>query len=147
MSRYNIPNSKSGRHNQRHTFRCCNSQHKPISTNIPYNGLMVKGRKSGNTTAPSPCRQNWILYVLNLCQDIPFHGSTKLKSLLRFDKLDIGNNHLLTDSGYDNNSYINLPFHRTLNQIYSSTNLLDDVILTEVIIRPTEKPRSVGPHK
>ena len=29
----------------------------------------------------------------------------------------------------------------------STTNLLDDVVLTEVVLRPTEKPRSVGQHK
>ena len=28
-SQYNVRNCKSGRHNRRHTFRCCNSQYKP----------------------------------------------------------------------------------------------------------------------
>ena len=51
------------------------------------------------------------------------------------------------DLGYDNHSCINFPFYGALNQVYSSTNLLDKVILTEVAIQPTIKPRSVGPHK
>ena len=56
-SQYDVQNCQSGRNNQRHTFKCCGSQYKPISTNIPYNGLMVKGRKSGNTKAPFPRKQ------------------------------------------------------------------------------------------
>ena len=69
-----------------------------------------------------------MLCALNLCQDV-------------------GNNHLSTDSGYDNYSCINFPFHGTLGQVYSSTNLPYKVILTKVIIQPTKKSRSVGPHK
>ena len=33
-----------------------------------------------------------------------------------------------------------------LIQVDLNTDLLDKVILTEVVTRPTEKPRSVGPH-
>ena len=89
-----------------------------------------------------------MLRALNLGQDANLCGSTRLKpSLLPFDELNIGNNHLLTDSGYDNHSCINFPFLCALNQIDSSTDLIDNMILTEVVLRPTEKPRSVGPHK
>ena len=34
-----------------------------------------------------------------------------------------------------------------LNQVDLNTNLLDNVILQQVVIQPTEKPRSVGPRK
>ena len=92
-SRYNVRNCKSGRHNQRHTFKYCRSQYNPVSTNNPCNGLMVKGRKSGITETPSPCRRNWILRALNHCQDITICESTKLKSsLLPFEELNMGNN-------------------------------------------------------
>ena len=64
-SRYHIRNCKSGRQNKRHTFRRHSSQHKPISTNIPYNGLMVKGKKKDNSKAPSPCRWDWMLCSLH----------------------------------------------------------------------------------
>ena len=37
--------------------------------------------------------------------------------------------------------------NHTLIQVGLNTDLLDKVILTEVVPRPTEKPRSVGPHK
>ena len=105
---------------------------------------MVKGRKSNNTKAPSPCRQNWVLCVPNLCQNVTLHGSTKLKPyLLPFEELDIGNDHLSIDSGYDNRSCINYPFYCALNQVDLSTDLLDKLILTKVVIQPTEKTRSV----
>ena len=52
-----------------------------------------------------------------------------------------------TDSGYDNHSCINFPFHSAINQVYSSTDLRDEVILTKVVIQPTKKTRSVDPHK
>ena len=64
-----------------------------------------------------------------------------------FDELDMGNDHLSTNSGSNNRSIINFPFHHALNQVDSNTDLLDRVILTKVALRSTEKPRSVGPHK
>ena len=69
-----------------------------------------------------------MLCALNICQDI-------------------GNDHLLTNSGYDNHSCINFLFHGAINQVDSSTDLLDKVDLTKVVKRPTKKPTSVGPHK
>ena len=128
-AQYNAQNCKSGRHNRRHTFRRCTSQYKPISTNIPYNDLMVNGRRSGNTKAPSPCRQNWMLRVLNHCQDITLNGSTKLmSSLLPLDESNMDNDHSSTNSGYKNHSSIIFPFHHALNQVDLSTNMLDKVI-------------------
>ena len=50
-------------------------------------------------------------------------------------------------SEHDNHFNINSPLHHALNQVDLNTNLLDEVILTEVVLRPTKKPRSVGPHK
>ena len=59
----------------------------------------------------------------------------------------MNNDHLSTNSKYNDHSVLNFPVQFTLNQVDSTTNLLDGVILTEVVIRPTEKPRSVSPHK
>ena len=88
-----------------------------------------------------------MLCALNICQDITLYGPTKLNSLWPFNKLDIGNDHLSTNSVYDNHSCKNFSFHSALNQVVLSTNLLDKVILTKIFIQPTEKPRSVGLHK
>ena len=80
-----------------------------------------------------------MLHSLNHHQDSTVREVIKLKSpLFPFDKLDIGNGDL---------SINYLPLHHALNQVDSNTNLLDEVILTEVVLLPTKKPRSVGPHK
>ena len=52
-----------------------------------------------------------------------------------------------TNSEYNDNSGINFSLQFTLNQVDSTTNLLDNVVLTEVFLRPTEKPWSVSPHR
>ena len=57
------------------------------------------------------------------------------------------NGDLLTKSVYDNRSNINFPLHHAFNQVDLNTDLLDKVTLTEVVLQPTEKPRSVGPKE
>ena len=59
----------------------------------------------------------------------------------------MSNGGLSTDSEYNNCYNTNFPLHHALNQVGLNTDLLDKVILTEVILGPTKKPRSVGPHK
>ena len=68
-------------------------------------------------------------------------------SLLPFEELNIDNGDLLTNSEYYDRSNTNIPLHHALNQVDSNTNLLDKLILTEVVLQSTEKPRCVGPHK
>ena len=109
---------------------------------------MVKGRKGDNSKTPSPCRRSMMLYSINHSQDSTVHENTKLKSpLLSFNKLNMGNGDLSTNSIYYNRSNINFPLHHDLNQVDLNTNLLDKVMLTEVVLRPTKKQRGVGPHK
>ena len=55
-SHYDVRNCKSGRHNRRHSFKRHRPRYKPISTNIPYDGLKVKGRK--DYKAPSHVEKN-----------------------------------------------------------------------------------------
>ena len=81
-------------------------------------------------------------------QDAIIYRSTRFKSsLLHFNELNIDNNHLSTNSKYDDHSGINFSLQFALNQIDSTTNLLNDVVLPEIVLRPTEKPRSAGPDK
>ena len=92
---------------------------------------MVKGRKSGNTKAPSPRKQNQMLRSLNRCQDITGCENTTLKSsILPFEELNMGNGDLSTNLEYDRRSNINFPLHLTLNQVDSNTNMLNEMILT-----------------
>ena len=100
---------------------------------------MVKRRKKGDTKAPSPCRQNWILCSLNYFQDITVCGNTKLKSsFLPFEELKMGDNDLSTKLEYDNRSNTNFPLQHALDQVDSNTDLLDKVILTKVVLQPTK---------
>ena len=95
-------------------------------TNIPYYDLKVKERKNRKTKTPSPRQQNRMLCALNLCQDV-------------------GNDHLSTDSGYDNHSCIDFPFCQGLNQVDSSTDMLDKMVLTKIVTRPTKKIKECRP--
>ena len=142
---YDVRNCKSGRHNQHHSFKQHRPRYKPISANIPYDGLKVKGSK--NYKAPSPRKRNWMLCATICCQDDFVHRSTRFKSsLVHFNKFDIDNNNLSTNSKYNDHSVINFPLQFAPNQVDSTTNLLDDVVLTEIFLRPTEKLWSVGPQ-
>ena len=110
--------------------------------------MKVKGRKSYKNKAPSPCRRNRMLCAIIHCQDAIVCRSTRfMLSLLHFNKLDIDNNHVSTNLEYDDHFGINLPLQFTLNQVGYTSNLLDNVVLTEVVLPPTERPRSVGSHK
>ena len=101
---------------------------KPSLTNILYYVLKAKEKKNRKTKTPSPCQRNRILRALNLCQDTD-------------------NKHFSMDSGYDNHSYINPPYHQGPNQVDSSIDLQDEVISTKVVTRPTKTTRNVGPNK
>ena len=89
-----------------------------------------------------------MLHATICYQDDIICRSTRFKlSLLHFNELNMNNNHLSTNSEYNDHSVLNFPLQFTPNQVDSTTNLLDKVVLTEVVLQPTEKPRSVGPHR
>ena len=91
---------------------------------------MVRGRKGDNSKTSFPCRQNRTIHSINHCQDSAVREITKLKSpLLPFDKLNMGNGDLSTNSIYYNRSNTNTnSLHHALNQVNLNTNLLDKVI-------------------
>ena len=71
-----------------------------------------------------------------------------MRSLLQlFDEPNLCNNYILRDPEYNDRFCINFSCHCVLNQVNSSTDLLDNVLFTKVFIRITEKLRIVGPHK
>ena len=110
--------------------------------------MIVKERKRGNTKSLSPCRRNRMLCSLNYRQDIIVHENTNLQSsLLSFKELNMGYGDLSTNFEYDNRSYINFQLHHALNQVDLNIYLLDEVILSEVVLRPNKKTQSLGPHK
>ena len=89
-----------------------------------------------------------MLHANICCQDDIICQSTRFKpSLLHFNEFNMNNNHLSTNSTYSDHSVINFPFQFTPNHVDSTTNLLDEMVLTKVVTRSTKNPRSVGPHK
>ena len=57
-----------------------------------------------------------MLHATIRCQGDTVHRSTRFKSsLLHFNELDIDNNHLSTNSEYDDHSGINFPLQFAIN--------------------------------
>ena len=89
---------------------------------------MVKRRKNGKTKLPSPCRRIRMICAINLCQDATLCESTRMKpSFLPFDAANLCNDCIFMDQKYNGQ----LCF---LNQVDSNTDLLDNVLLTKVVI-------------
>ena len=66
---------------------------------------------------------------------------TKIEPLfLPFDKPNLCNDCIFMDQKYTDQLYY-------INQVDLNTNLFDNLILKKVVVRPTKKTRSVGPHK
>ena len=138
-SHYNVWNCKSGGHNKRHSFKRNRIRHKPCLSNTTYDTLRVKGRKGYTST--SPCRQTQMLRANIRCQDDIVYWSTRFKpSLLHFNKFDINNNYVFVNPTYNDHSILNFPLQFTPNHVDSTTNLLDKVVLTEVVMRLMKKP-------
>ena len=145
-SHYDVRNCKSSRHNRRHSFKRHRLRHKPCPSNTTYDGLTVKGRKG--SISPSPRRQTRMLRANICCKDDIIRRSSRFKlSLLHFNEFDMNNNHLSVNLTNNYHAILNFTFQFTPNHVDLTTNLLNKVILTEVIMQPTKKPRTVGPHK
>ena len=81
-----------------------------------------------------------MLHATICCQGDIICRSTRFKlSLLNFNKLDVNNNQLSTKSEYNDYSVLNFSLRFTNNQVDSTTDLLYNVVSTEVVLRPTKK--------
>ena len=89
-----------------------------------------------------------MICAINRRQDASLYESTNMKPpFLPFDEPNLCNNFILMDLENIDRSCINFLCHCVLNQVNSDINLLDNMDLKKVVLRPTKKPRSVGPHK
>ena len=132
---------KSGRHNQCHTSRRRKPKYKSTLTNILSYGLKVNGIKNKKTKPPSPPRRNLILNAIKHRPDISLWKSTKIEPpFLPFNEPNSCNDCIFMDQQYNDQ----LCF---LNQVDLNTDVFDDMLFKRVVAQPTEKPRSVGPHK
>ena len=69
------------------------------------------------------------------------------RPFLPYVKPDLCNNYILKDPVYIDRFRINFPCHCVLDQVDLDTDLLDNMLFRKDILRPTKKPKSVGPHK
>ena len=67
--------------------------------------------------------------------------------ILPYDEPDLYNDCITKEPDYKNRFYINFPCYCVLGHILSDSNPLDDLGPWKEVVRPTKKPRSVGPHK
>ena len=78
-----------------------------------------------------------MLHTINIHQNTSLWNFTRtIPPFLPFDKSYLRNDYILIDPEYNDQ----LCF---LNQVNSNTNLLDNVILQQIVVQPTKKPRSV----
>ena len=85
--------------------------------------------------------------VLIYVKILLFVDLQKWNLILSFDESNVCNDSILRDPEYIDRFCINFPYYCVLNQVDLDTNLLDNVILTKIVLRPTKKTRSLGPHK
>ena len=81
-------------------------------------------------------------------QDTTHQEHTEVKPPFLFHcVLDLCNDIILKNPVYIDCFCINFPCHYVLDGVDLDTNLLDIALLWKNFLRPTIKPRSVGPHK
>ena len=76
-----------------------------------------------------------MICTIDLCQDATLCGSTKMKTpFLSFDEPDLCNDYILRNPEYIDLFYIIVPYHCVLHQVKWDTDLLDNVLLTKVVL-------------
>ena len=132
-SDYDVRNCKSSQHNRGHSFKRHSPRHRLCPSNNTYKKLTVEGRK--RYTPNSPHRQTRMIRADLSYQDDIIRRSTRFKPpLLHSNKFDMNYNHLSVDSTHTDHSILNCPPQFTSTQVYSTTDLFDEVVLTEVVM-------------
>ena len=141
LSSYNDRNCESGRHSRRHTFarRKAGKDRKNTSPTA----LKVKARTKGETKSPPPRRRDRMTRAIHRRQ-----VAERLKSpIIEYDEPDLCNDYISKDLDYVDRFNLNFPRHCVLGHVHSDSDPLDDLGSWKEVVRPTKKPRSVGPHK
>ena len=150
-SSYSEHNSKSGRYNRQHTF----IHHKPWkihqdtnTTCLPNKDLKVKTRNNKETKFSPPCRRDRMICAIDCHQFAGHLESIEVSQhILPYDELDLYNDYISKEPDYINLFSINFPCHCVLGHVLSDSDPLNDLGPWKEGVRPTKKPRSVGPHK
>ena len=145
---YNGCNCKSGRHSRQHTFMHRKSRNKNTSTDNTNLGLKVRGRNKGETKSPSPRRRNQMLHAIYCCQNTNCQEHNNISQpFLPYVEPDLCNNYISKELGNYDCFCINFPCHCVLGHVLSDMDPLNDMNSWKEVVRPTKKPRSIGPHK
>ena len=67
--------------------------------------------------------------------------------ILPYDEPDLYNGFISNEADYKDRFYINFLRHCVLGHVLSDSDPHDDLGPWHEVVRPTKKPRSVGPHK
>ena len=102
----------------------------------------------GGTKYPSPRRRDRMIRALHRRQvREQLHLSNLNQHILPYDEPDLYNDFISKDTNQPSRFIINFPCHCVLGHVFSDSDLLNDLGPWKEVVRPTKKPRSVGPHK
>ena len=143
---YNERNCKSGRHGCQHTFMKHKSRTKRTTTNTLNWDLKIKGRKLGTSRSPPPRRLNRMLHAINLRENRLDINDMEDYSLL-YDEPDLCNDYISMEQDKADRFSISFPRHCVFRHVLSDTDPLNDMVPGKEVVRPSKKPRSVGPRR
>ena len=119
---------------------------KHTATNNSNQGLKIEGRKLGTFKSPLPQRLNCMLRAINSrgnCQDlknIEHHSSP-------YSKPDLCKDYISMEQDENDQFSISFPRNYVFGHVLSDTDPLDTVDSWKEVVRPSKKPRSVGPRR
>ena len=105
--------------------------------------LKVKARNEGATKFPPPRRRDRMIRAIHHRQVAEHLKST----IIEYDEPDLCNDYISKDLDHVDRFSLNFPRHCVLGHVHSDSDPLNDLGSWKEVVRPTKKPRSVGPHK
>ena len=123
-----------------------NSRTKQTTTNDTSQDLKIKDRKLGTFKSPPPRRLNRMLRAINnrcVHQDL---NNTKHHPPPT-NEPDLCKDYISMEEGENDRFSISFPKNCVFGHVLSDTNPLDDMVPRKEVVRPSKKPRSVGPRR
>ena len=143
---YNKQNCNSERHGCQHTFMKRKYMTKRAATNNSSQDLKIKGRKLRTFKSPPPQILNRMLQAINNRANRQDLNNNEHHSL-PYDKPDLCKDYISMEQDNTDRFYISFPRHCVFGHVLSNTDPLDDVDSWKEAVRPSKKPKSVGPRR
>ena len=110
--------------------------------------LKVKTRSEEETRFSPPSRRDQMIRAIHCWQVAEHLESIEMSQhILLYDEPDLSNDYITMEPDYMDCFCINFPRHCVLGHVLSDSDPLDGLAPWKEVVRPTKKPRSVGPHK